>query len=77
MNLNAVMLTLSLSCICQGFIEGAARHEGGAGEAAGDQPEAFSGKRAADVQTETQRLVSNHPPARHAARDHAQLTVIM
>lgn len=69
-------LALALSCVCQGLIEGAAGHEGGAGEAAGDQPEAFSGKRAADVQTETQRLVSNHPPARHAAGDHTQLTLI-
>ncbi|XP_039899059.1 coiled-coil domain-containing protein 69 isoform X3 [Simochromis diagramma] len=55
-------------------IEGAARPEGGAGEAGSIQPEAFSGKRAADVQVETQGLVPAHPPAHRDAGGHAKMT---
>ncbi|XP_026040436.1 coiled-coil domain-containing protein 69 isoform X2 [Astatotilapia calliptera] len=55
-------------------IEGAARPEGGAGEAGSIQPEAFSGKRAADVQAETQGLVPAHPPAHRDAGGHAKMT---
>uniref|UniRef100_A0A4W6CQE7 Coiled-coil domain containing 69 n=1 Tax=Lates calcarifer TaxID=8187 RepID=A0A4W6CQE7_LATCA len=58
------------------IIEGAAGHEGGAGEAGSHKPESFSGKRAADVQTETQRLVSDHPPADHGAGDRTEMTLI-
>lgn len=59
--------------VSQAAIERAAGDEGGAGEAGVGQPEAFSGKRAADVQTETQRLVSHHPPAGHDAGDRPQV----
>ncbi|XP_042082475.1 coiled-coil domain-containing protein 69 isoform X2 [Haplochromis burtoni] len=55
-------------------IKGAARPEGGAGEAGSIQPEAFSGKRAADVQAETQGLVPAHPPAHRDAGGHAKMT---
>lgn len=60
--------------VSQATIEGAAGPEGGAGEAGRSKPEAFSGKRAADVQAETQRLVSDHPPGRHDAGDLTQMT---
>ncbi|XP_005737802.1 coiled-coil domain-containing protein 69 isoform X2 [Pundamilia nyererei] len=55
-------------------IKGAARPEGGAGEAGSIQPEAFSGKRAADVQAETQGLKPAHPPAHRDAGGHAKMT---
>lgn len=60
----------------QAAVKGAAGPEGGAGEAGGHQPEALSGERAADVQAETPRLVSDHPPARHGAGARAQMTPI-
>lgn len=62
-----------LFSVSQAVIKGAAGPEGGAGEAGSSQPEAFSGKRAADVQTETQRLVSDHPAAHHGAGARTQM----
>lgn len=65
-----------LFCVLQAVVEGAAGPQGGTGEAGGHEPEAFSGKRAADVQTEAQGLVSDHPPAGHGAGDRAEMTLV-
>lgn len=76
--MNLTFFHLHWSCLfsfaLQAVIKRTAGPEGGAGEAGSSQPEAFSGKRAADVQAATQRLVLDHPPARHGAGDHTQMT---
>lgn len=60
----------------QAVVKGAAGPAGGAGEAGCGEPEAFSGEGAADVQAAAQRLMLDHPPARHGAGDHAQMTAV-
>lgn len=55
--------------VSQTVVQRTAGPEGGAGEAGGREPDAFSGKGAADVQAAPPRLVLEPPPAQRGARD--------